>query len=193
LLACGMIEVAQRRLLRDYPFHARFVAAWHLQITEILPTVGVTVHNGRILLFFNPRFVVACSLAELGGVLLHECHHVLFGHVFLDPRAFPDVDALLIAEEITANEWVREPLPGNPILLSQYPQLPAGEDTETRYGRLAHDPQQKKWGDRYQKILSAGLNSVPLEGKRWRVSPGLVSRARPSSTSTGSPYGSATG
>ena len=164
-VARGMIEVAQRRLLRDYPFHARFVAAWHSQATEIVPTVGVTVRNGRILLFFNPEFVVACSLPELGGVLLHECHHILFGHVFLDPRTFSDANALLIAEETTVNEWIREPLPGNPILLSQYPQLPAGEDTETRYRRLAQDPEQRKRGDRYQKILSAGLNSVPLEGK----------------------------
>ena len=164
-LARGILEVAERRLLHDYPFHARFVAAWDTHATSAIPTVGVTVRQDRILLLFNADFVTTCSLAEVGGVLLHECHHVLFRHVFADPRRFPDAEALLIAEETTANEWIREPLPGNPILLSQYPQLPPGEDTETRYTRLARRHCPRKSGLADQKKRSAVPNS-PLADQK---------------------------
>ena len=53
------------------------------------------------------------------------------------PDEFPDRRALVIAQEVTANEWVKEDLPGEPILLSHFPELPADEDTRTRYRRLA--------------------------------------------------------
>src|SRR5262249_6759735 len=128
---------AQQRMLRAYPFYARFVAAWRCQATTRVATMGVTVEHGTIVLYYHPAFVVACTYPELVGVLLHETHHLLFEHLFLDPAQFPDAQALLIAEEVTANEWIHEPLPGTPILLAHFPQLPANEDTLTRYKRLA--------------------------------------------------------
>jgi hypothetical protein len=94
--------------------------------------------NARVqVLYYHPAFVVACTYPELVGVLLHETHHLLFAHPWLDPAQFPDAQALLIAVEVTANEWIHEPLPGAPILLAHFPQLPANEDTVTRYRRLA--------------------------------------------------------
>jgi predicted metal-dependent peptidase len=71
------------------------------------------------------------------GVLCHEVHHLLFGHLLIDPADFADARALLIAEEVTANEWITLPLPGAPILLEHYPLLRRDEDTLTRYQRLA--------------------------------------------------------
>lgn len=173
--ARGMIEIAERRLLREHVFHARFLATWHKHPTPAVPTVGVTVRNGRILLLYNVDFVLTCSLAELGGVLLHECNHVLFRHLLADPRRFPDAEALLIAQETTANEWIREPLPGRPILLSQYPQLPAGEDTETRYGRLAEHRRRNR-RRRYRKSPLTGRNSRHSGPKtrRQRSNPGTL-------------------
>src|ERR1019366_9161943 len=53
------------------------------------------------------------------------------------PELYPDAIALTIAQEVTVNEFVPERLPGEPILLKDYPHLPALEDTETRYRRLA--------------------------------------------------------
>ena len=55
-------------------------------------TVGVTVRDGGIALLYAPRFVAGCTLPELTGVLLHEVNHLLFGHVFADPKQFPDRD-----------------------------------------------------------------------------------------------------
>jgi hypothetical protein len=49
------------------------------------------------------------------GVLLHEVHHVVFGHVVADPDDFPDRWARIVAEEVTVNEFVTEPLPVTPV------------------------------------------------------------------------------
>jgi hypothetical protein len=161
-LAAGILQIAQQRMLRAYPFHARFVAAWRCQATDTVVTAGVTVEQGSIVLYYQPAFVVACTYAELVGVLLHETHHLLFAHPWLDPAQFPDAQALMLAEEVTANEWICEPLPGTPILLAHFPHLPANEDTITRYRRLA----ARNSGHRsphhvYQKPVDVSQKSPP--------------------------------
>lgn len=65
----------------------------------------------------------------------HELNHVLFQHIFAPPAR--DRRARVIAEEVTANEWVIGPLPGHPITLALFPALPSNEDTDTRYRKLA--------------------------------------------------------
>jgi predicted metal-dependent peptidase len=143
-----MLEIARRRMLCDYPFHARFVALWRVEASEETETVGVTIRDNAVYLLYNPAFVAACTFPELIGVLVHECHHLVFEHLFIDTQQYKDAGALMIAEEVTANEWIEEPLPGKPILLSQFPELPPDENTLTRYGRLtsggneSHDPPQ---------------------------------------------------
>jgi predicted metal-dependent peptidase len=176
-LAAGTLQIAQQRMLRAYPFHARFVAAWRCQATEAVETMGVTVEQGRIVLYYRPAFVLRCSFPELVGVLVHESHHLLFEHPFLDPACFPDAQALMIAQEVTANEWIREPLPGAPILLAHFPLLPANEDTLTRYTRLAtsttrHVPPSsgaQKGGGLSQKSPPGVPNSSPGSAKKRRA------------------------
>lgn len=178
-LAAGMLQIAQQRMLRAYPFHARFVAAWHCQATEATATMGVSVVQGTIVLHYHPAFVVRCTYAELVGVLLHETHHLLFEHPWLDPAQFPDAQALMIAEEVTANEWIHEPLPGTPLLLAHFPSLPANEDTRTRYRRLATATpgpalpgrMSQKGGDLSQKSPPHVQNFPPVGQKKAHAGP----------------------
>jgi predicted metal-dependent peptidase len=144
IAAVNAIIAARRRLVHNYPFHARFTAQWALSELESIETVGVTIKSGTIHLFFNSAFVVSCSVAELGAVLLHEVHHLLFGHVWMSSADFPDRRALVIAQEVSANEFVRGPFPFRPVLLADYPRLPPNEDTAQRYRRLASDPRPEK-------------------------------------------------
>lgn len=172
--ALGMLLIAQQRMARDYPFHARFIAAWYLQETHVVRTIGVTVKGGTIVLLFNPAFVVHCSLTQLVGVLHHETLHLLFEHLWMSPLRFPDSRALTVAQEVTANEFIPEPLPGLPILLSKFPQLPPHEDTIARYRRLALEGLAT---DLYHKSAlmdrnppSSGPNSPSMGPKRLRPS-----------------------
>ena len=100
-------------------------------------SMGVTVRNRRVWLLYEPSFVCDCNMEELIGVLNHEVNHILFGHVFVDRSRFAEPTARIIAEEVTVNEWISEPLLGVPLTLDQFPELPPNEDTDTRYKRLA--------------------------------------------------------
>ena len=72
------------------------------------------------------------------GVLLHEVHHVVLGHL-THPRfhGVCDVELMDLAVEMSANEYIEEPLP-NPITWHPYASLGlrAGQSTLERYERL---------------------------------------------------------
>jgi predicted metal-dependent peptidase len=162
--AAGMLAMAEQRMLQTYPFHARFIARWQRQATTLVATMAVTVRDGNILLLYNPVFVISCSFAELTGVLHHEVNHLLFGHVFLDPNQFADHRALTIAEEVTANEFIHEPLPGDPLLLAQYPGLLPNEDTLTRYRRLERPHSEHGMDEKLPLVNLKSNPDVPKNG-----------------------------
>lgn len=135
--AAGFLRIAVRRMVGAYPFHAHLLSIGRLVDDADIETMGVTVRRGELLFLYSAEFVLTCSLDQLVGVLHHEVLHVLFGHLFASPADFPNRTARTIAEEVTVNEWVSEPLPGSPVVLADFPALPAQEDTDTRYRRLA--------------------------------------------------------
>jgi predicted metal-dependent peptidase len=92
-----------------------------------MDTMTVMMSGVATLLLHKPTFVLRLPTAQLGGVLLHEVHHVLSRHLLMDPKMFPVRAALIIAQEVTANEWIQEPLPASRVLLKDYPELPARE------------------------------------------------------------------
>lgn len=139
ILARGQIQIGIQRLVDKYPFHAKTLERFLVICRPEVGTMGVTVANNNVCLLFNPRFVNEIRADELGGVLLHEVHHVVFGHILVDPRDYPDRWARVVAEETTVNEYVAEPLPGAPILLKQFPMLPPKESTDRRYKRLRQE------------------------------------------------------
>lgn len=134
--AFGRIRIATQRLAGKYPFHAKTLERFALRCRSEIPSMGVTVAGDHVQLLYNPQFVTDITLDELGGVLLHEIHHVVFGHILADPTQYTDRWARTVAQEVTVNEFVDEPLPASPILLEQFPDLPPMESTDQRYDRL---------------------------------------------------------
>lgn len=132
----GKLKLAAARLLGRYPLHGAILAQWRPVADGSVGTVAVGVKGPSVRLKFAPEFVEGLPLEELTGVLVHEVNHVLGGHIWMDPRNYPDREAFTAAIETTANEYVREPLPGRPCLLANFPSLPADEDAHTRYKRL---------------------------------------------------------
>lgn len=135
--AAGKTGIAIRRLLEKYPFHVAILERFKVQARPDVGTMAVTVVGDDVILLHNPEFVLGTPMAELAGVLLHEVHHVLFRHVFADPVGFPDEWARMVAQEVTANEFVAEPLPGKPITLNQFPSLRPMQSTDERYRQLS--------------------------------------------------------
>lgn len=167
--AAGMMRIALQRMVRNYPFHANLIAYGRVEESPMVETMAVTVRDGFIRFLYSPEFVCHCSFDELIGVLHHEVNHLLFGHLFADPDRYPDREAWVIATEVTANEFVPEPLPGEPLTLARFPELPAGEETETRYGKLA-----RKKGGAHRKTIQSVLKSIAWGPKAGASAPKKV-------------------
>ena len=137
-VALGKVRLGIDRLASRYPLHAGILARWQVSETAAVPTaaVGFDSVSQTMRLIVEPGFVESLRMDELEGVLHHEVNHVLFEHVYHVPEPGEDRAARTVAEEVTANEYVPEPLPGEPILLAHYPFLKPREDTETRYRKL---------------------------------------------------------
>jgi len=167
----GKVRLARDRMLGEVPFHAHVLAAGRFQV-ERVGTMAVTIRGGQLYFLLDPKFVAKHTLDELTAVLEHEVNHVVLGHLEVDRTTYPDRDARLIAEEVTANEFVRGTLPGRPHLLADY-DLPAGESTDERYTKLA--ARRKSVPSRSNSVrgqansVPAGGGSGPAKRKRVRV------------------------
>ena len=129
--------VAEPRFLARYPLYAGVLARMRPVLDPSTPIMAVSHHDGRFYLLINADYFEK-NPRYLLGVLLHEVHHVVLGHLthpkFRDP-AHPDL--LEIALEISANEYIEEALPGG-IHLRDYEALGLRphQSTMQRYDRL---------------------------------------------------------
>lgn len=135
-LAEGALKLAVKRLAHKYPFHVAVLERFTMVPRPAVGTMAVAISGDDVLLLFNPEFVLGTLADELAGVLLHEVHHVVLRHVLADPADYPDQWARTVAEEVTANEFIVEPLPDNAIRLEQFPSLRSMQSTDERYRRL---------------------------------------------------------
>ena len=171
--AAGQIRLGIQRLATNYPFHAAVLERFVLQACPALRTMAVNLAEHNIQLHYNPAFVMGIRLDEMVGVLLHEVHHVVFGHLLMTAADYPDEWARTVAAEITANEFIVESLPGSPIRLEMFPGLPPMESTHLRYQRLvSRQPERSSvslWGitlpaDEKESCLQLGTESLPGMG-----------------------------
>jgi predicted metal-dependent peptidase len=135
----GKIGIAIQRVAEKYPFHCKVLEQFKVRERPAVGTMAVTVSGDSILLLYNAGFVLGAPMAQLVGMLLHETHHVVLGHVVADPSDYPDRWARTVAEEVTANEFVKEPLPDGGILLKDFPVLRPMQSTDERYNQLKHE------------------------------------------------------
>lgn len=120
-----------------YPHYAAVLSKIKPVADPSVFRMAVSLEDGRFYLHVN----VESFLAEpqyLRGVLLHEVHHVVLGHLTHPKFADPEVPELMdLAIEMSANEYIEEPLP-RPIVWQPYAAfgLKAGQSTLERYELL---------------------------------------------------------
>ena len=155
----GELEAWLEGFLRDasfleaYPYYAAILARMSPVADPSVARMAVSLHDGQFFLHLN----VDSFLAEpqfLRGVLLHEVHHVVLGHLTHPKLAAPAEPELMeLAVEMSANEYIEEPLP-RPITCRAYSAvgIRPGQSTLERYEVLAR--------------------SLRTTGKRPRATPG---------------------
>lgn len=128
---------SEPEFLARYPYYAAVLARVDVVVDPTVASMGVSLHGRRFYLHVNPDYV-ARSPQFLRGILLHEIHHIVLGHL-TNPRlndATHD-DLMEIAKEISANEYIGEPLP-SPITWQMFERygIRRGQSTRERYDRL---------------------------------------------------------
>lgn len=133
----GKLKIGIQRFLSKYPFLGGHLAVWRIQVDDSIGTMGIGIEGAGFILVYNSKFVNRLRMDTLIGVLHHEVRHVIYGHLFMTREQYPDNRALIIAQEVSVNENIPEPLPRRCIRLKDYPRLKANQDTDTRYRLLA--------------------------------------------------------
>lgn len=134
--------VHEARFLARYPYYAHVLAVVEPVLDPSVPRMGVSLHAARER---GARYYLHVNVDQLAreprylrGILLHEVHHIVLGHL-AHPKFFgvAEPDLLALAQETSANETIEEPLP-DPVLWQHFERagLRAGQSTLERYEKL---------------------------------------------------------
>lgn len=128
--------------LARYPYYTYVLAEVEPVVDPSVPAMGVSLHRavGR-----GARYYLHVNVEELAreprflrGILLHEVHHIVLGHL-AHPKYWnaAQPDLMQIAQETCANEYIEEPLP-SPVLWQHFERFGfrAGQSTLQRYELL---------------------------------------------------------
>jgi predicted metal-dependent peptidase len=74
-------KIIVKLLTTDGIFYASLLSQMSRYETDELPTAGVTIRNGRIELYWNPKFFEKLKMSESVAVLEHECLHLIMNHI----------------------------------------------------------------------------------------------------------------
>tara|TARA_A100001011_G_scaffold396001_1_gene492616 strand:- start:3112 stop:4392 length:1281 start_codon:yes stop_codon:yes gene_type:complete len=67
-------------LIHNEPFFSSMLRRIKRVRTEEIPTAGVSVQDGSLTLYWNPKFLAGLDSKKLLGLLKHECYHLIFKH-----------------------------------------------------------------------------------------------------------------
>ena len=168
--------IAQSDFAARYPYYAAALGNMLPVADPSVQRMAVSLYEGKFYLHIN----VESFLREpqfLRGVLLHEVHHVVLGH--LSHPKFADVaepELCDLALEMSANEYIEEPLP-NPIIWQKYARigLRAGQSTLERYEKLLEASRSGKLGAQF------GSGDVLDDHRRFKKTagePGAIEQTR---------------
>jgi predicted metal-dependent peptidase len=123
--------------LAKYPYYAAVLAKLVPVADPSVSSMAVSFEGQTFYLHVNVEYFVRAP-QYVRGILLHEVHHVVLGHL-THPKFFGVEHAALmeLAKEMSANEHIAEPLP-NPITIAQFESagIRRGQSTIDRYEKL---------------------------------------------------------
>jgi hypothetical protein len=165
--------------LTRYPYYVGVLARFAPVADPSVARMAVSLFEGRFYLHVNVDAFVA-EPQYLRGVLLHEVHHVVLGHLAHPKFANAAEPELMdLALEMSANEYIEEPLP-DPITWRLYGAagIRAGQSTIERYDKLVAALR----GGAFRAKPIPGLGMDRADDHRWlrgpSREPGAVEQTR---------------
>jgi predicted metal-dependent peptidase len=144
-------------LMLSEPFFSHILRGIHKVKTNSIPTAGVAVREQNPTLFWNPKFLGGLLSKKVGGVMKHECYHLIFKHCTSrkkDPHMLWNwATDLAINSLIDYDELPEEGLfPGRPLNLSKV-EDPALLEKWKKVSDLIESLPPKQTSEWYFKML----------------------------------------
>jgi predicted metal-dependent peptidase len=149
-----------RDFFSRYPYYASVLSRFDPLHDDNIAIAAVSARGARFYLHVNAGYFQA-NPQFIRGVLLHEVHHVVLGHLSHPKfRGVAHPDLMLLAKEMSANDFIQEALPPG-VTWQTFPQLETyeGESTMARYERLARARRE----GRLAKTECCGLGDLLAE------------------------------
>jgi hypothetical protein len=135
--------LAETRFVENYPHYAGVLARMEPVESEAVKVMAVCLRrwdnpDSGFQLLVNRKYFERYPQYR-AGVLIHEIQHILLGHLTsLKFHCVTRPKAMELAMEISANEYIREPLPPNGVELRMFSRLgiKPGQSTMERYALL---------------------------------------------------------
>jgi predicted metal-dependent peptidase len=141
-------------LLEKEPFFAHVLGGVERGFGEAVPTAGVGLRDGRIVLCINPTFFLKGlrTSQERVAVLKHEILHLVLRHIFRRAGSRTDPRRWNLAADLVVNQLVGRPwkLPEGAIVLSLFPGFKPNLTAERYYDLLGQQealPEAAAHGD----------------------------------------------
>jgi predicted metal-dependent peptidase len=148
--------------VRRYPHFVWLLGRLQVVSNPEVAVMAVSSWGSSFLLHVNPVFFDE-KPQYVAGVLVHELHHLVLGHLTHPKFRNRRHPALMnLAMEISANENVAEPLPGDPATLESLRSygIRRGQSTLERYRLLVEAARHH----RLPVELLSGLHHAPIIG-----------------------------
>jgi len=144
-------------------FYSFIISKMKVQITDQIPTAGVSWANNRYNLYINPTFFGEFDIDTRIGVLLHEALHALLGHNFRQGER--DQKLFNLAADIALNQLINKPakLPEGAMLPETF-EFEKGLTAE-RYYELLKEEQKKQEQEKQDKEDKGEEWDGPSNGK----------------------------
>jgi len=160
-------------LVNNGTFYASLISQMHKINTDKVPTMGVTVKNGRIMLYHNPEFTASLTLKETKAVLEHECLHLIMDHIVREK----DRDHMLwnVATDVAINQMIV----GLPAMALTIPNVFGTEKDKQAYSIQRDETADyyydilKKQSDKLMKQIQKMLGDGPIgDHSKWEEASG---------------------
>lgn len=173
-----LYKISKQLMIKE-PFHGMFLSGLNKQVSEVIPTAGVSKNNINYQLIINPNFWDTLKITEKEAILKHELLHIEYFHLeSYSLNRYSNKELFNIAADLEINQYV-EGLPDGALYLNMFFQDPAQhtfKGTKYYYDKLLKkEDMTEKGKDMLDKMMSQMQSGVSIvcSHESWKEFEGM--------------------
>ncbi len=153
--------------------------------TTKIPTAGVSIEDGEVLLYYNPNFLNKIIENEgkqkLKGIIEHELLHLVYDHIGRCKQFNYNQQVWNIATDIAINQLIDKTIMPNKIIKPLYPKLfnlPEKKNADWYYDKLKSSSNQGQGKKSKEQSNNESERDNFDDHSKWKTSTGNAKMAR---------------